>query len=58
MFKEKIKKRMIGISPSGKIINLELSFSESLVYAYEKTIFASTMIFQGVQKLIQGVIPS
>lgn len=58
MFKEKIKKRMIGISPSGKIIHLELSFTESLVYAYEKTIFASTMIFQGVQKLIQGAIPS
>ncbi len=58
MFKEDIKKRMIGISPSGKIIKLDLSFGESLVFAYEKTIFASTMIFQGVQKLIQGVIPS
>lgn len=58
MFKEKIKKRMIGISPSGKVIQLDLSFSESLVFAYEKTVFASTMIFQGVQKLIQGVIPS
>lgn len=58
MFKEKIKKRMIGISPSGKIIQLDLSFAESLVFAYEKTIFASTMIFQGVQKLIQGIIPS
>lgn len=58
MFKEKIKKRMIGISPSGKIITLELTFTQALVYAYEKTIFASTMIFQGVQKLIQGVIPS
>jgi len=58
MFKEKIKKRMIGISPSGKIIKLDLSIGQSLVYAYEKTIFASTMIFQGVQKLIQGIIPS
>ena len=58
MFNEKIKKRMIGISPSGKVITLELSISESLVYAYEKTVFASTMIFQGVQKLISGVIPS
>jgi len=58
MFKEKIKKRMIGISPSGKVIKLDLSISQSLVYAYEKTIYSSTMIFQGVQKLIQGVIPS
>ncbi|QKF67585.1 RseP-like zinc metalloprotease, M50 family [Arcobacter venerupis] len=58
MFKEKIKKRMIGISPSGKIIKLDLSFSESVVYAYEKTLLSSSMIFQGVQKLIQGAIPS
>lgn len=58
LFNEKIKKRMIGISPSGKVITLDLSISQALVFAYEKTIFASTMIFQGVQKLIQGVIPS
>ncbi|MBL3519292.1 RIP metalloprotease RseP [Aliarcobacter lanthieri] len=58
MFNERIKKRMIGISPSGKIITLQLNISQALVYAYEKTIFASTMIFQGVQKLISGIIPS
>ncbi len=58
MFKEKIKKRMIGISPSGKIKQLDLNFIESIQFAFEKTIFASTMIFQGVQKLIQGIIPS
>jgi len=58
MFNENIKKRMIGISPSGKVVTLNLGFYDSLVYAYEKTIFASTMIFQGIQKLIQGVIPS
>ena len=58
IFKEKIKKRMIGISPSGKVINLDLSLTEALAYAYNKTIFASTMIFQGIQKLISGVVPS
>jgi len=58
MFKEKIKKRMIGISPSGKVIQLDLSVTQSLSFAYEKTVWASTMIFQGVQKLIQGIIPS
>lgn len=58
MFKEKIKKRMIGISPKGEVVKLDLSFTESLYFAYEKTIFASTMIFQGVQKLISGVIPT
>ncbi|RBQ32093.1 RIP metalloprotease RseP [Arcobacter sp. FW59] len=58
IFNEKIQKRMIGISPSGKVITLELTISQALVYAYEKTIFASTMIFQGIQKLISGIIPS
>lgn len=58
MFRENIKKRMIGISPKGEVTTLELSFTESLSFAYEKTIFASTMIFQGVQKLISGIIPS
>ncbi|WP_198305250.1 RIP metalloprotease RseP [Arcobacter vandammei] len=58
MFRENIKKRMIGISPVGEVTTLELSFTESLSFAYEKTIFASTMIFQGVQKLISGIIPS
>lgn len=58
MFNEKIKKRMIGIAPKGEVITLELGFYDSLIFAYEKTIFASTMIFQGVQKLIQGIIPS
>ncbi|TLT06715.1 RIP metalloprotease RseP [Aliarcobacter thereius] len=58
MFNEDIKKRMIGISPKGETKILQLSFFESISFAYEKTIFASTMIFQGVQKLIAGVIPS
>lgn len=58
MFNENIKKRMIGIAPKGEVVTLELGFFDSLLYAYEKTIFASTMIFQGVQKLISGVIPS
>ncbi len=58
MFKEKIKKRMIGISPKPEIIKLDLSISEALVFAYEKTIFYSTLIFQGVQKLIQGIVPT
>lgn len=58
IFKEKIKKRMIGISPAPKIITVNRNISESLNFAYEKTIQSSKMIFQGVQKLIQGVIPS
>ncbi len=57
-FHEKIKRRMIGISSAGKLKHLDLSFSASLVYAWQKTIWASTMIFKGVQKLIMGDVPA
>ena len=58
MFKEKIQKRMIGIAPAPKIITIFYSPLESLSFAYDKTIESSKMIFLGVQKLIQGIIPS
>ena len=58
IFKEDIKKRMIGISPAPILIKLDLSLFESLEFAYEKTYESSKMIFKGVQKLISGVIPS
>jgi regulator of sigma E protease len=58
MFKEKIKKRMIGISPAPILIDMEYTLAQGFTYAYEKTIEASLMIFKGVQKLISGVVPS
>lgn len=58
MFKEKIKKRMIGIAPAPKVITIFYSPIESIYFAYDKTIESSKMIFLGVQKLIQGIIPS
>ena len=58
MFKEKIQKKMIGIAPAPKIITIFYSPMESLSFAYDKTIEASKMIFLGVQKLIQGIVPS
>jgi regulator of sigma E protease len=58
IFKEKIQKRMIGISPAPKVITIFYSPIESLSFAYDKTIESSKMIFLGVQKLIQGIIPS
>lgn len=57
-FREDIKKRMIGIAPYGKVIDMNLSFTQSIAFAYEKTIYASKLIFLGVQKLLQGIIPS
>lgn len=58
MFKEKIKKMMVGIAPAPKVITIQHSFLESINYSIEKTYEASKMIFLGVQKLIQGIIPS
>jgi regulator of sigma E protease len=58
VFKEDIKKRMIGVSPAPVIITLSYDLIESLSYAYDKTIQSSFMIFQGIQKLIQGIVPS
>ena len=58
IFKEQIKRKMVGISPSGKIITISYSFFDSIDYAYDKTLQASKMIFQGLTKLLQGVVPS
>ena len=58
MFGEDIKKKMIGIGAAGVSHKLELSFAETFAYATEQTIFASTMIFTGVKKLIVGEVPA
>jgi len=57
MFKEKIKKKMIGIAPAPKLVKIHYSPLESISFAYDKTLEASKMIFLGVQKLIQGIVP-
>lgn len=58
MFNEVIQKKMIGIGSAGVSHKLELSASETLSYATEQTIFASTMIFTGLKKLIVGEVPA
>ena len=58
MFGETVQKKMIGISSAGISHPLELSLAQTLSYATEQTIFASTMIFTGVQKLIVGDVPA
>jgi len=58
MFNEIVQKKMIGIGSAGVSHKLELGFSETLSFATEQTIFASTMIFTGLQKLIVGDVPA
>ncbi|MBI3873415.1 MAG: RIP metalloprotease RseP [Arcobacter sp.] len=57
MFGENIKRKMIGIAPAS-IITVSFTPLESLVYGFDKTYEASKLIFQGLQKLLQGIVPS
>ena len=58
MYGEVIQKKMIGIGSAGVSHTLDLGFSETFSYATEQTIFASTMIFTGVKKLLFGEVPA
>jgi len=58
MFGETVQKKMIGISSAGVTHKLDLSIGDTLSYATEQTIYASTMIFTGVKKLILGEVPA
>jgi len=58
MFNEVIQKKMIGIGSAGVSHKLDLAPSDTLSYATEQTIFASTMIFTGLKKLIMGEVPA
>ena len=56
IFGEKITRRIIGISPSGKQTTVSFGFVEGLNYAWKETKKASLLIVQSVQKLITGVV--
>lgn len=58
IFKENIKKMMIGISPAPISVDVSYGIIDGFEFAYNKTLEASKMIFQGVQKLLQGIVPS
>jgi regulator of sigma E protease len=56
MFGETVYRKMIGIAPLGETHSLALE--DTLSYTNEKFIFASTMIFTGVKKLLFGEVPT
>lgn len=58
MYGEKVKRKMIGISSAGVTTPMNLTFTQTFVYAYEQTIWASTMIYTGLKKLIVGDVPA
>jgi len=59
MFREKIKKRMIGIGPKNEWVKVHYdSFKDVLKYAYDQTIWATGLIVRSLEKLVTGVVPA
>lgn len=58
MYGENVKRKMIGISAAGVMHEQKLGFADKLKYATDQTIFASTLIFTGLKKLVIGDVPA
>jgi regulator of sigma E protease len=58
IYGDKVQKKMIGITSAGVTHRLDLDFFETLSYAADQTVFASTLIFTGVKKLIMAEVPA
>jgi len=56
IFGENIKRKLIGISPSGKIITVHYPITKSFSIALDETIEKSKLIFTGFMKMVTGVI--
>jgi len=58
MYGEDVKRKMIGITSAGITKERELDLAGKFNYATEQTVFASTLIFTGVKKLLFGEVPA
>jgi regulator of sigma E protease len=58
LYGETVQRKMIGISAAGVTHPKELSFFGTFKYAFDQTVFASTVIFTGVKKLLFGEVPA
>ncbi|MCX2716769.1 RIP metalloprotease RseP [Helicobacter sp. MIT 21-1697] len=58
IFKESIMRKIIGISSGGVMGEVRYKGLDSLIYGLDESIKASTLIVQGIVKLISGVVPS
>jgi regulator of sigma E protease len=56
IFGETITKKLIGISPSGKLITVHYPPLTALKVAFDETISKSVLIFKSFEKLITGAI--
>ncbi|WP_334093635.1 RIP metalloprotease RseP, partial [Helicobacter typhlonius] len=58
IFGEDITRRVIGIASANAVGKVSYRGWESIRYGFEETLKASTLIAQGIVKLISGVVPS
>jgi len=58
MYGEEVKRKMIGISAAGVMDEQKLDFTDKIKYATDQTVFASTLIFTGLKKLVMGEVPA
>lgn len=56
MFGETKHKKMIGIAPSGKTIEVVYGISELPKFAWQQTVKSTTLILTSLQKLVEGVV--
>jgi len=56
MFKETIKRKIVGIVPSGDVIKVRYPIIEAFGVAFDKLLSDATLIFKGIEKLITGAI--
>ncbi len=57
IFGEEISRPLIGIIAANEIRKVSYSPSESIPYAFSQTLQASTLILQGLEKMILGIVP-
>ncbi|WP_457592574.1 RIP metalloprotease RseP [Hydrogenimonas sp.] len=58
IFGETVKRKMVGIGPSGDITVIKYGVIDGLTFAWHKTLEAAKLIVMSVQKLIEGVVPA
>ncbi|GAB6073584.1 RIP metalloprotease RseP [Nautilia lithotrophica] len=56
IFNEEIKRKIVGIIPSGDIVKVHYSPFEAVKVAWDKFVYDSMLIIKGVQKLITGAV--
>lgn len=58
IFRENITRKIIGISSAGAVGMVHYKGLDSIIFGIDESIKASTLIAQGIIKLISGVVPS